>query len=130
MGIASFYRWLCERYPRVPIDARGDEHLILNDEPIPTNTAMPNPNKIEFDNLYLDMNGIIHPCCHPETGEAPPTEADMFLKIHQYIDRIFSLVRPRKVLYMAIDGVAPRAKMNQQRQRRLEPYKNVRKANN
>ena len=36
---------------------------------------------------------------------APENEDEMMEAIFEYIDRIFNIVRPRKLLYMAIDGV-------------------------
>lgn len=102
MGVPKFFRWLSERYPAIS--------QLIAENRIP-----------EFDCLYLDMNGIIHNCTHNDSDS--PTfrmsEDKMFIAIFNYIEHLFGKIKPKNLFFMAIDGVAPRAKMNQQRSRRF-----------
>ena len=106
MGIPKFYRWLSERYPLV---------------------GQPISNIPEIDNLYLDMNGIIHSSSHsntlshliPHLSSASEIQ-EMLRKAFAYIEMLFQIVKPKKLFYLSLDGVAPRAKMNNQRERRYK----------
>uniref|UniRef100_A0A8B9C2J6 5'-3' exoribonuclease 1 n=1 Tax=Anser brachyrhynchus TaxID=132585 RepID=A0A8B9C2J6_9AVES len=106
MGVPKFYRWVSERYPCLS--------QVLKEHQIP-----------EFDNLYLDMNGIIHQCSHPNDDDVHfrISEDKIFADIFHYLEVLFRIIKPRKVFFMAVDGVAPRAKMNQQRGRRFRSAK-------
>eukprot|EP01065_Artemidia_motanka_P040588 TRINITY_DN510_c2_g3_i1.p1 TRINITY_DN510_c2_g3~~TRINITY_DN510_c2_g3_i1.p1 ORF type:complete len:1496 (+),score=417.15 TRINITY_DN510_c2_g3_i1:127-4614(+) len=102
MGVAKFFKYLAERYPMVISPFLGD--------------AGP-----PVDNMYLDMNGIIHNCTHGDVDATATSisEEEMARAMFAYVTRLFDVVQPRKRFFMCVDGVAPRAKMNQQRQRRF-----------
>ena len=79
---------------------------------------------VQVDNFYLDMNGIIHTCTHANNDKLMAlNEKEMFQRIFSYTDRLYKLVRPSTLMFLAVDGVAPRAKMNQQRSRRFRSSK-------
>ncbi|SCU77750.1 LADA_0A02036g1_1 [Lachancea dasiensis] len=118
MGVPSFFRWLSRKYPKIISPVLEDTPQIVDGVALPIDYAGANPNG-ELDNLYLDMNGIVHPCSHPENKPPPETEDEMLLAVFEYTNRVLNMARPRKVLMIAVDGVAPRAKMNQQRARRF-----------
>ena len=119
MGVPSFFKWLTLKYPKVLIDCLEEKEVNVQGHSIPIQLSDPNPNGVEYDCLYIDMNGLVHPCCHPEGKEQPKSEHEMMMNVFKEIDRLFAAIRPRKLIYLAIDGVAPRAKMNQQRSRRF-----------
>ena len=75
----QFYRWLSERYP-------------LINQIISGTTLLP-----PFDHLYLDMNGIIHHCSHPEGMDVlrGMQERDVMNGIMRYINRIVEIARPQ-----------------------------------
>jgi 5'-3' exonuclease len=119
MGVPTFYRYIHEKFPKAVRDYIEVMPDGLDAATEADWSAEPNPNGIEVDNLYLDFNGIVHNATHPEDRPAPSGFDAMMLEVFRRVDRIVLAARPRRLLYLALDGVAPRAKMNQQRSRRF-----------
>jgi 5'-3' exonuclease len=98
MGVPSLFAWWVEHYAK---------KILLSAVPIKGRRI-----------LYLDFNGLIHPAVRNDNLEF----AEMLNSVVKYLEKVFNYVKPDE-LYIAIDGVAPAAKMKQQQDRRYKSAK-------
>lgn len=109
MGVPLFFKKLNEKY----------------------NIVRSNPDK-RIKSLYIDTNCLLHPQCFAvlELYKNITNHKKLFRKmvdrIIRYIDYLIRLTNPTDLVYLAIDGVAPLAKVNQQRMRRFGYTNNYR----
>jgi 5'-3' exonuclease len=95
MGIPLYYKNIIQDFPDI---------ITPNEE-----------FNIPINNLFMDLNCAIHPCCANKTNVL-----EMYDSIFDKILECIKLTNVQDLLYIAIDGPAPRTKMEQQRQRRLK----------
>jgi 5'-3' exonuclease len=102
MGIPAYFSHIIKNYPNILKKFNGTELI---------------------NNLYLDSNSIIYDCLR---------NID-FVNINDYEDKLINAVckkiedyiqqiKPTTLIYIAFDGVAPVAKMNQQKTRRYKSW--------
>ena len=107
MGIPLYFKTIVSDYPEIIKDIKDVNQV---------------------NRLFLDLNCAIHPCCRKITNEnfnplkKLENENKMLNEINNYIQLLVKIVSPQ-LLYVAIDGVAPRAKMAQQKLRRYKTIK-------
>lgn len=79
-----------------------------------------------IDNLYLDSNSIIYDCLRAISTEYEKCandqefECKLHLAVCKKIDEYIFHLKPSKKVFIAFDGVAPVAKLEQQRNRRYK----------
>jgi len=118
MGVPGFFAWILKNYKKY------DTGIITSDI------------DSVIDILYLDYNCLLHPQCfkeldrHVNWTDQYKLENLMMERIMKYTEFLIDYVKPQKLLYISVDGVAPMAKMNQQRKRRYKSsYDNIIKNN-
>lgn len=108
MGVPGFFWW-----------------IVKNSKTYQNNIILKKLKGQNVDILYLDSNCLFHPQCfktldnYTDWDDINIIEDKMIKRILKYLDFLVDYVNPQKKLYISVDGVAPLAKMNQQRKRRF-----------
>jgi 5'-3' exoribonuclease 1 len=98
MGVPGLFASIVKNYNKI------DRKIIKQN----TDNDLPN-------HLYLDFNGGIYQVLRDEIK----TEEALIIHAVDYLETLCKIIPNLELIYIAIDGVCPRAKMEQQRQRRF-----------
>jgi 5'-3' exoribonuclease 1 len=101
MGIPSYYSYLIKNYAK----------LLKNIKQFDRN----------IDNFYLDSNSIIYDCLNKCAKNSECSiEEELIKNVCLKIDEYIKIVKPKKMIYISFDGIAPVAKLKQQKERRYK----------
>jgi 5'-3' exoribonuclease 1 len=100
MGIPSYFSYILQKH----------SHIIKQHHKIP-----------KIDNLFLDSNSIIYDVIqHIANHNQPNIHSIIIQKVIDKINYYISIIQPQGFTMISFDGVAPIAKLNQQRERRFK----------
>ena len=104
MGIPSYFSYIVKNHPEILQKyINGSMHM---------------------HNLYMDCNSIIYDSYYSMTDEEKKKDIakELINKIIAKIEEYISIVKPSETVIIAFDGVAPMAKLDQQRTRRYKSW--------
>lgn len=122
MGIPKFFKFLKKTYPDLILD--------IFEKALPQNSFV--------EGLYVDLNAVIHTIAKAmfRYGKESLSESDVtaqafyraltedqrnlliYQNVGTFLAYLYLRIKPLKIFMLAIDGVPPKAKMDQQRERR------------
>lgn len=101
MGVPNILKWLTKSYPEI---------------------IQFNQNK-QVDSLYFDWTNVIYNCAKNMATNS--TEDELISETLKYLDELIKLIKPKKLIYIAIDGVSPLALLNYQRLKQFKKMKEI-----
>ena len=114
MGVPGFLLWFLKKHKDIKLFFNKNENHFLENY---------------FDGLFIDANCLLHPQCfkvkakNANEENYTKLESLMIKECVNYIKYIIEYSNPSKLIFIAIDGVAPYAKIKQQRMRRFKSVK-------
>ena len=132
MGIPSYFSYIIKNYSNIIRNLsffNKQTNFTTSSTDVPAVSRDPTLTLriAPFQHLYMDCNSIIYDAVHSlekQINSGTPIDTDfetaVIKKVSMGIDSYIKLIKPTDCVFITFDGVAPFAKMEQQRTRRYK----------